>query len=89
MDGTPDGKGNDGTDGMLTDGIAGTAGTVKSLGKGGTAGTAGTVGAACALATTSLGAIVSVPITFPSRSTVAMTSTTTVRTGGADSACRR
>jgi len=36
IEGTPDGNGNDGTTGILTDGIGGTAGGVKSLGKGGT-----------------------------------------------------
>jgi hypothetical protein len=86
-DGTPDGNGNAGTVGMLTAGTDGTVGTFRSLGNGGTAGTVGTT--AMVATASEVGAMVCVPITFPFESTVAMTSTTTVRTGGVDSAWRR
>lgn len=76
IDGTPDGKGNAGTVGMLTGATDGTGGTFRSLGNGGTA---GTIGTAAMVATASVvGVLVSVPTTLPSVSTVAMTSTTTV-----------
>lgn len=73
--GTPDGHGY--------------AGTVRSLGKGGTAGTEGntTVGNACTF--TRPGVEVARPMTFPLASTVATTSTMTVKTFEGSTAGRR
>jgi hypothetical protein len=80
--GTPDGNGY--------------AGTVRSLGNGGTAGTEGstTVGTACAatipgIEVGSPGVEVASPMTLPLVSTVATTSTTTVKTFEGSTAARR